>query len=71
MYFMGSVLFLLVYNIPPLSPEANPGTVWARLLVYFRKHKTAERYRNLHISLICMDKAPPTSSLSSTGVGQK
>ena len=41
MYFMGSVLLLLMYSIPPLSPDANLDNVWARLLAYFWEHKDA------------------------------
>lgn len=52
-YFLGSILWLLVFNILPWSPQKNLETVWGCVLEGYRLHNTPhnERYGCISINV--------------------
>ena len=54
-YFLGSVLYLLVFVILPGSHTDNMNVIWEFIAKFYHEHATPTQYTNLTISMFCGD----------------
>ena len=58
MYFLGSVLWLLVYRLMPSNPVKNMEMLWGLIQEYYSEHSVSTQYSNLSLSSFCNPDKP-------------
>ena len=53
MYFLGSVLWLLVYRLMPGSAAANMARIWSLVSEFYSEHAVPTQFSNLTLSSFC------------------
>eukprot|EP00973_Karenia_brevis_P059470 8280296-Karenia_brevis.AAC.1 len=57
MYFLASILVLLVSHILPYTSTQNLQTVWMKIQEAYKKNKTPSKYQKLTLKMFVVDPA--------------